>query len=46
MLDANSKQYQDLKNYCDDYDFHFFIIKDGKRIEIDPKDLTKISQNK
>jgi hypothetical protein len=37
MFGGDKDRYQELKNYCDEYDFHFFMIKDGKRVEIDPK---------
>jgi hypothetical protein len=37
MFEGDKDRYQELKNYCDEYDFHFFMIKDGKQVEIDPE---------
>lgn len=32
--------YIEFKNYCDEYDFHFYVVdKDGKRREVDPRTL-------
>ncbi len=39
MFKDNPRDYQDLKNYCANYDFHFFVIKDGKRTQVDPEDF-------
>jgi hypothetical protein len=44
MFNGNLKEYQELKNYCAEYDFHFYIVKDGKKVEIDPNDLKKIGK--
>jgi hypothetical protein len=39
---GNKQAYIEFKNYCDEYDFHFYVVdKDGKRREIDPKKLGK-----
>jgi coproporphyrinogen III oxidase len=39
---GNKEAYIEFKNYCDEYDFHFYIVdKDGKRRQIDPKTLGK-----
>jgi hypothetical protein len=39
---GDKERYIEFKNYCDEYDFHFYIVdKDGKRIQIDPKTLGK-----
>jgi len=39
---GNKERYIEFKNYCDEYDFHFYIVdKDGKRVQIDPKNLGK-----
>lgn len=39
---GNKQAYIEFRNYCDEYDFHFYIIdKDGKRRQIDPKTLGK-----
>jgi hypothetical protein len=36
------QRYMEFKNYCDEYDFHFYVIdKDGKRRQIDPKTFGK-----
>jgi hypothetical protein len=38
----NKEQYIEFKNYCDEYDFHLYIVdKDGKRRQIDPKTFGK-----
>jgi hypothetical protein len=38
----DKERYIEFKNYCDEYDFHFYVVdKDGKRREIDPKTLGK-----
>jgi hypothetical protein len=35
---GDKQRYIEFKNYCDEYDFHFYVIdKDGKRRQIDPK---------
>ena len=42
MFQGNKQRYQEVKNYCDEYDFHMYVVgKDGKRKEIDPKTLSK-----
>jgi len=42
MFAGDKKRYIDVKNYCDEYDFHMYVIdKDGKRKEIDPRTLGK-----
>jgi hypothetical protein len=39
---GNKEAYIEFKNYCDEYDFHFYVVdKDGKRRQIDPKTLGK-----
>ncbi len=37
MFKGNKKDYIDLKKYCEEYDFHFYVIKGGKRVQIDPE---------
>jgi hypothetical protein len=39
MFKDNKRDYIDMKNYCDEYDFHFYVIKDGKRVQIDPNEF-------
>ena len=35
---GDKQRYMEFKNYCDEYDFQFYVIgKDGKRRQIDPK---------
>lgn len=35
---GDKQRYIEFKNYCDEYDFRFYVIdKDGKRRQIDPK---------
>ena len=42
MFEADKKGYTELRNYCDEYDFHFYIVdKDGKRKQIDPATFGK-----
>jgi hypothetical protein len=42
MFEGNKSRYIDFKNYCDEYDFHFYVIdKDGKRKQIDPETFGK-----
>jgi hypothetical protein len=39
---GNKQAYIEFKNYCDEYDFHFYVVdKDGKRRQIDPRTLEK-----
>jgi hypothetical protein len=39
---GDKQRYIEFKAYCDEYDFHFYVIdKDGKRRQIDPIDLGK-----
>ena len=41
-FESDKKRYQDLKNYCDEYDFHMYIIdKEANRKQIDPKTFGK-----
>jgi hypothetical protein len=42
MFEGNKERYIEFRNYCDEYDFHFFIVdKDGKRRQIDPETFGK-----
>jgi len=39
---GDKQAYIEFKNYCDEYDFHFYVVdKEGKRREIDPRKLGK-----
>ena len=39
---GDKQAYIEFKNYCDEYDFHFYVVdKDGKRREIDPRKIGK-----
>jgi hypothetical protein len=39
---GDKQAYIEFKNYCDEYDFHFYVVnKNGKRLEIDPKEIGK-----
>ena len=41
-FEGDRERYREFKNYCDEYDFHFYVVdKDGKRKEIDPTALGK-----
>jgi hypothetical protein len=44
MFNGDKNRYLEFQNYCDEYDFHFYLMKDGKRIKIDPNDLDKLNQ--
>ena len=42
MFQGDKARYAEFKNYCGEYDFHFYVIgKDGKREQIDPESLAK-----
>jgi hypothetical protein len=42
MFEGDKQRYIEVKNYCDEYDFHFYVVdKDGKRRQVDPKTLGK-----
>ncbi len=42
MFAGDKERYIELRNYCDEYDFHFYVVgKDGKRKEIDPSTFGK-----
>ena len=42
MFHGDKQRYLEVKNYCDEYDFHFYVVdKDGKRKEIDPATFNK-----
>jgi hypothetical protein len=39
---GNKEAYIEFKNYCDEYDFHFYIVdKNGKHRQIDPNSFGK-----
>ncbi len=39
---GNKERYIEFKNYCDEYDFHLYVVdKNGTRREIDPKNFGK-----
>jgi hypothetical protein len=42
MFEGNIQRYSEFKNYCNEYDFHMYIVdKDGKRRQIDPQTFGK-----
>ncbi len=42
MFEGDKEHYKEFKNYCDEYDFHFYVVgKDGKRQQIDPETFGK-----
>ncbi len=42
MFEDNKERYIEFKNYCDEYDFHLYVVdKDGKRRQIDPETFGK-----
>jgi hypothetical protein len=43
---GDKERYIEFKNYCDEYDFHLYVIdKDGKRRKIDPQTFGKKPQD-
>jgi hypothetical protein len=37
MFEGNMQRYLEFKNYCNEYDFHMYVIdKEGNRRQIDP----------
>ena len=41
-FDGDNKRYIEFKAYCDEYDFHFYVLdKNGKRQKIDPYTFVK-----
>jgi hypothetical protein len=42
MFEGNENRFIEFKNYCDEYDFHFYVVdKDGQRKQIDPETFGK-----
>jgi hypothetical protein len=42
MFEGDRQRYVEFKNYCDEYDFHFYIVdKDGKHRQINPETFGK-----
>ena len=42
MLEGNKEKYAEVKNYCNEYDFHMYVVdKDGKRRQVDPESFRK-----
>src|SRR5512147_761841 len=42
MFEGNMQRYGEFRNYCNEYDFHMYIVdKDGKRRQIDPQTFGK-----
>jgi len=42
MFEGDKQRYIEVKNYCDEYDFHMYVAgKNGKRKEIDPETFGK-----
>jgi hypothetical protein len=42
MFEDNKEMYREVKNYCDEYDFHMYIVdKDGNRKQINPQTFGK-----
>ncbi len=45
MFEGDKQRYIEVKNYCDEYDMHFYAVgKDGKKKEIDPKTFGKTNK--
>jgi hypothetical protein len=42
MFEGNIQKYAEFKNYCNEYDFHMYVMdKDGKRRQINPQTFGK-----
>jgi hypothetical protein len=42
MFEGNIQRYAEFKNYCNEYDFHMYVVdKDGVRRQIDPQTFGK-----
>ena len=42
MFEGDKQRYIEVKNYCDEYDFHMYVVdKDGRRRQIDPETFGK-----
>jgi hypothetical protein len=42
MFEGDKQRYIEVKNYCDEYDFHMYVVdKNGKRREIDTSTFGK-----
>lgn len=42
MFEGDRQRYLEVRNYCDEYDFRFYVVdKDGKRRRIDPEAFGK-----
>jgi hypothetical protein len=42
MFEGDKQRYLEVKNYCEEYDFHMYVVdKEGKRREIDPETFGK-----
>jgi hypothetical protein len=42
MFEGNMQRYMEFKDYCNEYDFHMYVVdKDGKRRQIDPQTFGK-----
>ncbi|MCW4005867.1 MAG: hypothetical protein NWF04_04630 [Candidatus Bathyarchaeota archaeon] len=47
MFEGDKTRYIELRNYCDEYDFHFYVVdKKGKYKEIDADSVGKKEQKK
>ena len=47
MFSGDKERYLEIKNYCDEYDFRFYVVdKEGKRREIDPSKFGKTAEPK
>lgn len=41
MFEGNMEKYLEVKNYCAEYDFSFYIMEDGKPVEVDLQEFAK-----
>ena len=42
MFEGNIQRYAEFKNYCNEYDFHMYVVdNDGVRRQIDPQTFGK-----
>lgn len=42
IFEGDKQRYIELKNYCDEYDFRFYVVdRDGKRRQVNPRAFGK-----
>jgi hypothetical protein len=46
MFEGNYERYLEVKNYCAEYDFSFFVMENGKPVEVDLQSFAKKQADK